>query len=705
MNIQECYKLVEETLKCNGFSVLKDEDVKNLSIGIHLFTKLAFAAIEKPTIKASISSVSNCNELLSTKDKVSGFINKHFDSFWRICKTNFPFSKVENTDCEAALKIHLSYPSKPFLIRFLTLKSSSWMNELELDAYFTETFKYLTIQEIKEACLDFSFSYRQCDDSKAGFYFLWLIKQITESAFIIPEIEIFDNRTVKNVLSSLINNNGEDIKFSTRFIEILFFKNKKSESPLFQNILDEDYQNQFTDFTISQLQEIREDSWSEKRTVIVDLLKTINMEKIFIMAKALNSSTENEIDEIGHHLLKACECLSFKLAIPHLNALTELLPNLTHKNIQKIFNTPFKKFKYNKQCDAKTFNFIRRLKFSDPKKVFMHGNLMIGVYENKRAFCEEFPPHLLAYDINTEKMVWGIPLNTLKKKSANFKVNQIDDTISLQFEKDNKVFFIQSDMGEVISTLTTPLDHGSRYDALHITPNSLFGYQMVTIERQRILAGGKIIDSKWIPSFEVQAPPGLFIPMSTHVGFEHAYIGPHNDFKRTLTIFGPSGAKITIENCLSVEKITSGNKLYLLEKNPNEQNSCLLTMRTMTDDENVVSKVEKCIPINAKAPSLVKLCDNEEWILFSNYSTERSPIFVNMCTEEVVYSTHQVGFSETVVNTASGEIWNWNPQSKEIWKTSSKESVFIETLQSGSGSTTLLHVNEKDYLYYLDSRL
>ena len=709
MNSQDCYNLIKETFKDRwyDFPVLNDQSNENINTGIQLFMNIAVRRAEKSCIYASKSSTSNSYESLSTEDKVKSFVKHHFDSFQKICETNFPFSKIETTQCETALKMHLLYPDKPFLIRFMSLKSSTWMTEQELDTYFSEPFKYLNIEEIKVACVDLFFYFKQFNEFKAGYYLLWLIKKVTEGRFIIPEKENFDIQTIKNVISSLIDNKGEDVKFSTRFIEILIFKKTNSEPLLFQNILDENNQNFFIDFTISQLQEISEDYWSEKRAVIVDLIKISTMEKIHTIAKTLNSSTESEINKIGHSLLKALLSSSFNSAIPHFNALIELLPNLNFKNIETIFCTPFKKFKYSKQDQSNTFNLIK-LKFSDTERVFFHGNLMIGVCENKRAFCEEFPPHLLAYDINTEKMVWGIPLNTLKSKSNNFKLNQVDDTIILQFEKDNKVFFIQSDMGEVISTMTTPLFHNERYDALHITPNSLFGYQMVSNESQRILVGGKIINSNWIPSFEVKTPTGFFIPLSTHVGFHHHYIGPQGNFERTLTIFGPSGDKITIKDCLSVENTFSGNKLYLIEKNPHEKNSYFLTVRTMTDDENVVSQVEKCITFNTNAsgtPSLEKLCDNGEWILFNGYSSERSPIFININTEEVVYSPHKIGFGETVVNTASGEIWSWDPDSKEIWKTSSKESILMGSLISGSATTTLLHVGENDYLYYLDSRL
>lgn len=355
--------------------------------------------------------------------------------------------------------------------------------------------------------------------------------------------------------------------------------------------------------------------------------------------------------------------------------------------------------------------FTTRLAFHK-ETVFVHNEIMIGTMRPEGSIGA--PPHLVAFNMKTEKMVWCIPLvrgNPLTPKTpgdlsldssqppfnkfpgmkAEYCLNRVGDDIIFQFIGEKKVHFIKPDTGEINSVLTLPHIHNDKFDHIHLTPDG-FGYQMIVrFLFRRTLVGGKIIDSKLNSSFTVKTPTGYFLPLSTHVGFLH-------DLEKKLVVFGPSGAQVTIENCLSAQGI--GDKLYLIEKDPNQKNKCSLTIRTMTDNEKGVSDVEKRIVLNAKEADFGSLCDNGQLILFERKGVQISPIFVDLSKEEVVYSRHKAPcYAKQVINTASGEIWSWDQISKKIWKISSDEITLMGLLESDRG-TNLLYVDRNDHLYF-----
>ncbi len=143
------------------------------------------------------------------------------------------------------------------------------------------------------------------------------------------------------------------------------------------------------------------------------------------------------------------------------------------------------------------------------------------------------------------------------------------------------------------------------------------------------------------------------------------------------------------------------DKLYSIEKDPNDKDRSLLRVRTLKDDNEVISNVEKSISLNVKEASFGKICQNGQVILFAGWFSNPSPVFVNLNSQEVTYSTHKVPMYATrVINTDSGELWTWDTVSKKIWKVT-EDSITLMGTMGGGQDTTFLHVDKDDRLYFM----
>lgn len=710
------FKLVKETLteKWGQYRQPLRINADDLTAGMTLLTKIAVEAIdigcsEEESESLSISTSHEISletaPLSGVADKIKAFVEDHAYAFRRACQTGFPFSLLENSSAKIALKHALEHYDS-ILYHFMTLEGS-WMNEKELDERFGGPFQRLQASEIAEACSDLKRIYVENGDNKAGYYLLWLIKQATGCDYEIPEQGSFNDTTVAKALSQFFANSGS-LTNAANFVEILHHRSSRLDKSLYQEFLDPPSCSVFLNFAVGKLQDIPMDRWPSKAGIITALLETVTSESKLTIARVLASSKDPTTSEVGNHLSAALTARSLREAVPHFNALTELLPNFNYTHVEIIFGRPFVEFCHDKSVYNKDPEFTKRLQFNDMRKVFVHGSLMMGVYDTRRTYGGTgVPPHLLAYDMNTEKMVWGIPLTPIPLEDpslntsatpmmmgvprmgpAGYRLKKVGEYLSLQFVGDKKLHFIHPETGEIDSTLELPEAPKGIFDRLHISPKG-FAYQMVHKDRGRILIGGKIIDKKWNSSFESETPSGFFHPFSTHCGFQQ-------DFEDRLVLFGPTGDQVTIEGCMAAE--AQDDKLYSIERDPLHKDQCLLTIRTLKTDNEVVSGVEKSILLNVKEASFGNVCLNGQLVLFS----DNSPIFVDLNSQTVTYSQHTFpSYAEHVVNTDSGELWTWDELSKTIWKVSSANITLMGSMESGRG-TTLVHADNADRLYFVN---
>lgn len=694
----EYFGLLKETLTENWSKYNEPLGINNddLTAGMTLFAKIAARAIdtsgsvkesESPSLSASHEVSLETASLGGTVDKIKAFVEDKAYRFRRVCQTGFPFSLLESHPTELALK-HALEGFDSILFHFMMLEGSC-MSESELDERFGRPFQRLQTSEIAEACSYLKTAYVRDKNKKAGYYLLWLIKQATGCVYEIPENSSFNDATVAKVLSGFFAG-SVSIRNTTNFVEILHYEG------LYQEFLDPKSCSIFLIFTVRQLVEIPMEKWPIKASIIRVLFNRLTVVHRFSVARALALSEDHTTSEVGDHLLAAIKARSLREAVPHFYALQKLLQWPSGADFMIIFGRPFVEFCKPRSIFNEYPEFIKPLIFNGIREVFIHGSLMMGVYNNHTRYGGKgIPPHLLAYDMNTEKIVWGIPLisNLPRSGPREYLLKRVGELISLQFAGEKKLHFIHPETGEFDSILEFPEDPTHQYDELHVGPKG-FVYQFIHKGSDSTLIGGRFIDKQWRPSFEAKAPKGWFYGFSTHCGFT-------NLLKKTLVLFGPTGDQVTIEGCLEV--IAEEDTLYSIEKDPVDKDKCLLKVRTLKADTEVVSGVEKSISLNVKEASFCKICKNGQVILFAGRSSHKSPVFVTLDSQEVTYSPYKFlpELKNHVVNTDSGELWILDKVSTKIWKVSSANITTMGSWERG-GNMILVHADKADRLYFIN---
>lgn len=357
--------------------------------------------------------------------------------------------------------------------------------------------------------------------------------------------------------------------------------------------------------------------------------------------------------------------------------------------------------------------FTKRLKFNGMSDIFIHNSLLIGVYDMKKDDKKGIF-RLIAYNKITEDLVWQIPLtsslleentdrttketaDTSPKKTVNptlettlrCRLTQIGPSLSLQVVGEKYLFLINPETG-AIKTLILPEVSNDIEDRLHIGPNE-FAYCIVKKGRNKFLFGGKIINSEFEAIFKYQPPQGTFIACGTHCGF-------HDESTYTFVLVGTRGEQISIENCLAVQ--VYGNQLYTIEKDSINKDKCLLCIRTLKSNKEVVTSIETTIALNVKKATFGQFCQNGQLVLLLGDRFANSAIFINLQNQTAIYSQHS--FSEYIINSRNGEIWTWDHMTSGLWKISDSKETSMGQLNGGLG-TKFLHLDEQDLLYFIDN--
>jgi hypothetical protein len=407
--------------------------------------------------------------------------------------------------------------------------------------------------------------------------------------------------------------------------------------------------------------------------VITDFLETIDAKARPIVAEQLASSPDEETARIGLHVLDAFRAVNMRDAIVHYYALKTLLPEISTSAFKEIFGTLFDTLCYDDREDP---SFVRRLKF-DHENVFVFENMLIGVQGRGRKI-----PHLVAFDKNTGKLIWGIKL---ERSAPPFFPWRCGEHLVLQLKKSNEFCFIDAKTGEITARVSLP-GQFRPWEDLHLSPDG-FCYLRVGDSSDKKLVGGKIVDGSWQPTFERKIQMGALRPLSTHAGM-------YEQIEEQLTLFAPTGASTVFNNCLSF--YAKGDKLYLVQRGPNKE--CILSVRTLTNDDRVVSQEAQTVQVASFEPYIKEVCENGLCILFGR---DGNPIFVNPLTSEVVKSPHKIeSYAQSIVNKETGDLWSWDTLSSELFKINGNQITPMGTIKAGE-TTKFIHLTSDGRLFIL----
>lgn len=478
-----------------------------------------------------------------------------------------------------------------------------------------------------------------------------------------------------------------------KIVEIMIYRESQTGKYIFEDVLLKRTYPLFFDLFPDLFVNTALNIWYNKIDVLIDVLEILTKEGRLTLLKRMTSSPDHESAVIGHHFSKVFRAKSLKNAISHMNALKKTFPNVYEWAFKLISEQSTCKFQYGNVNDKESVSELvevtnTRLNFSDlrMKTVFIHESLMIGVQTSDKTY-------LNAYDMYTKKCIWTIPLIMVNKKTdllvLDFpKIKQVGDYITFQFIGEKKLHLIHAATGKFAYSLKLPVPSGNNFECLHMSPEG-FIYQTMNDGPNRILIGGKVLAENWEYSFELKVPNGYLRPFSTHCGFQ--------SFDK-LIVCSPTGHTVTIDGC--VEAQVKGNKLYAIENDPDSKDKRVLTVRTLKLDEEVISAIETSITINLRKISIGSISENGQLVLFSKNISDASPIFVDLESRKVTYSTYKFySHEEHRVNPVTGELWTFDQKSKSIWKVSATSQTCMGYLKYSRG-TSFLHVDEDDHLYY-----
>jgi hypothetical protein len=318
----------------------------------------------------------------------------------------------------------------------------------------------------------------------------------------------------------------------------------------------------------------------------------------------------------------------------------------------------------------------------DTKSVFVVDNLTIR--ETPKSRTKRILPHLLAFDIETQRMVWGIKLE--KPIAHYYNPQKYGEHMTLQFEDSNEVSFIHAITGEITATVSLPYKVEDGRD-FHLSPEG-FCYQLVGLHDNRRIVSGRIVNWTWQPTFESAIESGALTVLSTHAAIYDKYI------KKQLILFGPTGASVVFERCLSFHG--KGDKLYVVQRGPEKE--CILSVITLINDGGVISEEVKTVHFVSSRPSFLGVSENGICILLERNG---NPIFVNPLTSQVVKSVHQiVSYAQYIVNGETGDLWSWDTLSSELYKINGDQIIPMGKIKAGE-STRFIHITSNGRLFIL----
>lgn len=640
--------------------------------------------------------------------RIEEFVQDNMKLVTTACRSGFPFLKLETSKQEATIRNYLSQSENSVVKTYIETLCSNHVNDLDIEQSCTEQLKNILSDVLPEE-LERAFSSLAVDQTNQGrFCFLWLLKMITGSSFEISK----DFSTIEQILLHFFLNPTASVSNPKAFISIF----NTLFNRLSHNIFNTDFYLHFLRFALSQLKTFSIDEWPAKSDLLLELLINVGREECITIADCLASQNVPLTAQVGSHLVIVLNAVTLKEAIPHYYALLRLIPNLTPQIASLIFKRPFLSFRNDQvviDTDIEQSQFgiaVNALKYAFVHQsvvAMQYQSLIIGEY-----LIEEEIPYLIAFDMETEKMAWGIPLifeflknptiNPATKESTQhaYKIQRIENgkSISITFANSDEVFLISPETGTLLSTFE--LEDVSDFDQteFHITSDR-YGYKFIAEENVFKVIGGQLTlkenqsesdnytQLQFLTSFEIPTSTQHFLPFFKHCGLK---------LGNALTIIGPTGHQKVIPDCS--DQYGKDNYLYLIENDPYLWH-CQLKIKTLVASEEVFLDF-KSITIEKRA-FIQEICTNGTAILFSTSGLKHCPIFVDLTTETVTYSSNSIRSSDRYfVNNKTGDIWTWNLNTKKINKTSVHGTIEMGTLPNKS--TNLIFVDCDDRLYFTD---
>lgn len=474
-----------------------------------------------------------------------------------------------------------------------------------------------------------------------------------------------------------------------------FFINVSTGNFLFEQVLSKDATRVFIEIALIYFK--RNSSEEYSREDLFHLFSICNRPYQVYLSENLAASHDFTTKEIGQLIFSLLNSPSLNAAIPTYYRLKHYFPKLEEMNL----NFPFKHFLHSLYPYGRKNvpSFLKKIKHM--QHPIFYQSLLIGIIR------DDDPSYLTAYDFHKDRLIWGFPLvadhleNPLLDERilvSNQRVPELNslvyareqsETLCIAFKNHPRIYLIDKETGGI--NIKRSYDLQASNHELFYSLSDLSSRLHVSSEGTVYhLADGKIgiapslfigdIFSKH--SLEIKNIPWVEpLPLSSHYGS----LNP-DPRERSLCIVSPTGHHVVIPECLSVQ--AKGNRLFTIEQFPEdrierpdsvEKTRHVLNVRTLLNNQNVVSEIEQSIFFFAKQPSIAKICSNGQVVLFQDKRDESRFIFINLQDQTILFRKElkRAWIKKSYV-TESGDIWSTNHE--KLWRTSSQKFEEIDTM-------------------------
>ncbi len=688
--------------KWEGYTRPIRANPENIEAAITLFREIA----ENPTPPSS-----------PCERSIQKFVGDKAHGLRWICETGFPFSQYQDPETKSAFKKSLSSTSESLLFHRLQ-ESNSSLEQLSLE--LGPALQTMRLGEISSSCRKLQEAYAE-GNQKAGEHLVWLIKEVggVESSVASRNTPTKTSReglaslfsgcfpikkTPVAVLSEIFGS-PFSVRFPIRLCHILFSSNFDG----LEELIPKAQQNLWT-FLHQQLRSISCADWSDKAEFIIDVLQQYPRETRDCIAKTLGESQDAATQHLGDLLTQAA-LPNFTEALPALRELRQMLPEMRTTDFECLFGHPVVPFCKEGSWGEGDPSFAKRLSFTG-SQTLVAGSLIIGSYTEKTSFNgKTVPPHLLAFDRNTEQLVWGVPLvsfptppeplnrqgrlsNIPSLSPRLYRISSIDqDYCAIRFQGETKVRILSTKDGSTLTEFHCPEAFHS-LSSLHVAidPNGLFVYQLVQSKNSGWhLIGGRVKKGKFDTCFDVPVPSGLLMPLGIHCAVRSLKNGSND-----LMVVSPSGHQVMLNQADSA--VAYKNQLYRLE---NANSDAAETLLRVHDLSKIDLPITSTLAIKDSGLRIKAVCENGILVLLAS----DGPIFVDLVSSQITYGakTSLIGYEKMHVDPVSADVWVYDEVSNEVWKFSGTEKRLMGKIPGAGRGTSLLHTDDKGTLLFVDN--
>ncbi len=491
------------------------------------------------------------------------------------------------------------------------------LNLFQSDFLTEEKLKVLGQMLVKEECLtakEFFVEQHFQTYANANYHFLSLLKHYIGANFEVPAPEHCTSDVVKRVIAQAVEEGP-----SPRLMDLLLTSFSDAglgeEETLFYTLfLDKEQQKTFPAKVLQQLKEVPFKQWSTKFSTLFSVFQLLGDNATRKQeANALAMSADEDTATVCRHIAGIYNAKTPAESTDCLHRLSSIFWGVTHEALEEIFG---------KRIEQVIFYNVHELLKGTSGEICAHeGCVFVMVQKNGSS-------HLIASDLNTKKMIWGHPLT---HPVDEYQI--VGDGIALVSKQTDRVELLDRKTGELKNTYVKRPGCDIRVASEEVV------YQY---NHEKLFIGDEEI--------ALQTPFNVK-KFSTH------FIASH---EKGLDLISPSGFRKTIPSC--VDAASWGDKVILVEKDPSQEENFLITIRSLSDDAQVVSDPEKVISIGAENLVAGEVSDNDILVVFSKNSLQSphaEPIFIDLKTNSVTRAIWNINTEKYFIDKSSGNIWSY----------------------------------------------